>query len=580
MKHFIYCRKSTEDEDRQALSIAAQLSELNAIAAANDISIAETFTESKSAKEPGREVFNEMLRRIEAGEARGILAWKLDRLARNFDDGGRIIGMLQRGVIQEIRTFEKTYFPADNVLMIAVELGMANQYVRDLSANVRRGIREKIRRGIFYGKAPLGYFNEPRLRTIEPHPKLFGKLKALLEEFAKGEMSLVDFQGRMVEARLVGERSGKAMRLGPIGNLLRNPFYCGLFVHKGEIHQGIHPPMISKEIFDQIQYALLDNGKPQNGYRKQKGFLFLDFATCASCGYAITAERHIKKSGRQYYYYRCTHKNKNHPCDDRNYTRQADFEAEVKRNASLLTLSDEWKEKFLARVDIWADEGVDRKRIDIANLKEKLASLKSKLQRINTAFAEGTLDIDEFKELKNPLIPQKIEIEQKITALETSKADRLEPLRNWILEANEAEKMVRDDNWLKMKSFLKRHGSNRLLHAQTLRVSFVKPWNCLAKTNLAVRETGSISERTNLMWRRGELNPCPRRSPRKHLHVYPVVSFREPNVAPAHCRLPSVREFDLAVARGRSALRPACCPRFRRQQASLRKRRGQLSRES
>jgi hypothetical protein len=44
-------------------------------------------------------------------------------------------------------------------------------------------------------------------------------------------------------------------------------------------------------------------------------------------------------------------------------------------------------------------------------------------------------------------------------------------------------------------------------------------------------------------WRRGELNPCPRRYPRKHLHVYPVISFKEPNVAPAHCRLPSVREF-------------------------------------
>src|SRR4249919_3687818 len=44
-------------------------------------------------------------------------------------------------------------------------------------------------------------------------------------------------------------------------------------------------------------------------------------------------------------------------------------------------------------------------------------------------------------------------------------------------------------------------------------------------------------------WRRGELNPCPRRYPRKHLHVYPVISFKEPSVAPAHCQLPSVHEF-------------------------------------
>src|SRR5438552_10323351 len=40
------------------------------------------------------------------------------------------------------------------------------------------------------------------------------------------------------------------------------------------------------------------------------------------------------------------------------------------------------------------------------------------------------------------------------------------------------------------------------------------------------------------IWRRGELNPCPRRCPRSHLHVYPAMSFKEPNVAPAHCRPP------------------------------------------
>src|SRR5438128_5055514 len=56
-----------------------------------------------------------------------------------------------------------------------------------------------------------------------------------------------------------------------------------------------------------------------------------------------------------------------------------------------------------------------------------------------------------------------------------------------------------------------------------------------------LRRTLSLGERK---WRRGELNPCPRRFPRKHLHVYPAISFKEPNVAPAHCRLPSVREID------------------------------------
>src|ERR1035437_6950613 len=164
IRYFIYCRKSSEDEDRQMLSIDAQLSELNAIARQGGFTVVQTLTESMSAKGPGRPIFNEMLARIDRGEANAILAWKLDRIARNFDDGGKVIGMLQRGQIQEIRTFEKTYLPTDNVLMIAVELGMANQYVRDLSVNIQRGIRERVRRGIFSGKAPLGYINEPRLR--------------------------------------------------------------------------------------------------------------------------------------------------------------------------------------------------------------------------------------------------------------------------------------------------------------------------------------------------------------------------------------------------------------------------------
>src|ERR1039457_52220 len=197
LKHFLYCRKSSEDDDRQALSIVAQLSELGAISEGEHLSVIDTFTESKSAKEPGREIFNEMLRRIEEGEANAILTWKLDRLARNFDDGGKIIGMLQRGVIQEIRTFEKTYLPTDNVLLIAVELGMANQYVRDLSLNTRRGIREKIRRGIYSSRAPIGYVNEPKLRTIEPHPDFFPKIKRVMELFAKGQTSLTAIQKQL-----------------------------------------------------------------------------------------------------------------------------------------------------------------------------------------------------------------------------------------------------------------------------------------------------------------------------------------------------------------------------------------------
>src|SRR3989338_6757718 len=90
-KYFLYARKSTEDDDHQIMSIEAQLFELREYARKEKLEILEEFQESKSAKKPGRELFGEMMTRIERGEANGIIAWHPDRLARNSVDGGRVI---------------------------------------------------------------------------------------------------------------------------------------------------------------------------------------------------------------------------------------------------------------------------------------------------------------------------------------------------------------------------------------------------------------------------------------------------------------------------------------------------------
>ncbi len=175
-------------------------------------------------------------------------------------------------------------------------------------------------------------------------------------------------------------------------------------------------------------------------------------------------------------------------------------------------------EKFLARIETWEATASGEKQAKIDQLKGKLATVKAKIDRINNGFADGSLDIAEFKELKNPLVPKKTGLEQQIVALATSKANRLEPLRNFIFEANQAQRWVKDENWLEMKSFLKKVGSNRLLRAQTLTVSFTQPASLLAETVLAVQRTTVDSERCSRWWRRGELNPrpCPSYQPRLH----------------------------------------------------------------
>src|ERR1035437_8863138 len=99
MRYFLYARKSTDVEDKQVLSIEAQLSELRALARQEKLEIVQEFIEKKSAKMPGRPIFNEMIARIQKGEAQGIVCWKIDRLARNPVDGGQVQWLLQNGTI-------------------------------------------------------------------------------------------------------------------------------------------------------------------------------------------------------------------------------------------------------------------------------------------------------------------------------------------------------------------------------------------------------------------------------------------------------------------------------------------------
>src|SRR3989344_9383593 len=102
-KYFLYARKSTEEDDQQIMSIEAQLFELREFATRENIEVLEEFTESKSAKKPGREVFNSMIERIENGEAGGILAWHPDRLARNSVYGCKVLYLVGSGKIVFLR---------------------------------------------------------------------------------------------------------------------------------------------------------------------------------------------------------------------------------------------------------------------------------------------------------------------------------------------------------------------------------------------------------------------------------------------------------------------------------------------
>lgn len=297
--YLIYARKSTESEDRQVASIDSQVTELTALAKREGIVIADVLSESQSAKAPGRPVFNELLQRIHSGKANGILCWKLDRLARNPVDGGNISWMLQQGILQRIQTHERSYIPSDNVLMMSVEFGMANQFVRDLSQNVKRGLLAKVQNGWFPGVAKSGYINDATSiqgeKTTPIDPDRFPLLKQAFQLLLTGAYTPTQVLHKLnnewgyltPKKRKMG---GKPLASTTFYDILTDPFYYGVFEWpkgSGKMYQGKHEPMITEGEFCQIQ-KILD--KKRNPRGKSHTFAYTGLLHCGECQAGITAE--------------------------------------------------------------------------------------------------------------------------------------------------------------------------------------------------------------------------------------------------------------------------------------------------
>ena len=242
-RYFLYARKSTDVEDKQVLSIEAQLAELRVLAKREGLEIIEEFVEKKSAKQPGRPLFNDMMLRIQKGEAQGVVCWKLDRLARNPVDDGLVSWLLQQATLKHIATPEKSYYPADNVLLMSVEFGMANQFIRDLSQNTSRGLRQKARRGEYPGLAPIGYRNDPRDKSIAVDKKKAVLVRQAFEMYAMGDKRLEDIV-QFFAKHGVMSKGNKLVHASRVSFIFSNPFYCGLFRYAGELYNGTHAPII------------------------------------------------------------------------------------------------------------------------------------------------------------------------------------------------------------------------------------------------------------------------------------------------------------------------------------------------
>ena len=470
-KFFLYARKSTDVEDKQVLSIEAQIAELHVFAKQNNLNVIETFIEKQSAKIPGRPIFGEMIKRIEKGGADGILAWHPDRLARNSVDGGQIIYLIDCGRIAALKFPQFWFEPTpQGKFMLNIAFGQSKYYVDSLSENTKRGLRQKVRRGEYLSVAPVGYINDVRTKSIVVDRKKAKVIEAAFEYYATGNARLEDVSDFLAQRGILS-RGGKKIHKTRATFILSNPFYTGLFRYAGELHEGKHKPIIAKKIFDKVQEVLKQRGRPHHKV-KYEPQPYCGLLRCGFCGMMITGEYRVKKQKNgnihEYIYYHCTKKNKSIKCPE-SCIRQEELDKQISSLLQKFSLRSDWAEKLLEMAEADKEKSAQSVSAFVLESQNQIRAIQTKLQRLLDGYLEQDIEREIYREQKTKLLLEKKSLDEKMARIEQKQNDWLEPMKEWIKVASNLVKIARDSNLLEKKVAAKEiFGSNLRLASRAL----------------------------------------------------------------------------------------------------------------
>ena len=457
------------------LSLDAQERELLELAKKYNLNVVAIFRESMSAKSVGRPVFEEMMEYVASGKADSILCWKLDRLARNFIDGGLVIDMLQKSSIKEIRTFEGIHLPTDNVLMIALQFGTANQYVRDLSTNVKRGNREKLIQGGWPHRAGFGYLNDKADKTLIVNEKQVPYVVRAFELYVKDRYTLKQVTNFLYDE---GLRTGTGNKFGKsqVHRILSNRLYTGYTVDgDGVIRKGNHQALVSVSLFNEAQELLHGKAhiRPKKHLYSAQGFL-----RCNVCSCNITVDT---QKGIQYYY--CT--NGKAVCDQhKNYMRSDYVDVLMSDLFKELQFDDELIEMSAEAYKIKNGKDDNYIEITLETLNNELNLLLQKELRLSDGWSSKTVRDEVYNVQIKEITNKRLELEEQIQNIKKTNKGKvtLEQIKKVFTDSNKASKQ-----YLKVENEERRNMLKKLLSNVTVKdkkivsYQFISLYSVIAK---------------------------------------------------------------------------------------------------
>lgn len=394
-----YIRYSSTMQD-DSFSLEAQLRQIKARAASDGVEIVKVYADPATSaySQKHRPGIEEMLADAKRGLFKYVYVHKLDRLARRLEWAIEIVKKLQNADVT-LRSVEQKFDldTPDGKLMFVLLGSLGEFYSDNLSQETGKGKHERAFQGYHNNQVPWGYKSElvGTKKQAIPNPNTYEIVKQMFERYATGIYYDQEIADWMTDRGYITTR-GKPFTKDTIREMLQNKFYIGMtnyngrHGHKGKRHEkdriwikGIHPPLISEELFEKCQKVRASRRRSENSKQKTFRIYFLaGIITCSECRRRLRAQS--AKTGQ---YYRevsrlvgvhCRHSGKS--------VRSELVDSSISQIMENLVLPQNWQEEL--------EKSLNSNKNTFDPQKER-DRIKNDLRRMREAYKRGLYDGDE-----------------------------------------------------------------------------------------------------------------------------------------------------------------------------------------
>lgn len=492
MNCFAYIRVSTTKQRDHGVSLEAQEDAIKRYAQANRLVITRWFRETKTAASQGRGVFDDLIRRLKAGEAEGAIVHKIDRSARNLRDWSDFISLIDYGIAIHVASENLDLTSRGGRLSADIQAVVAADYIRNLRQEALKGIRARYQQGVLPARAPLGYRDQGsgKVKTIDP---VSGPLvRELFERYATGRYSLETIRQAMGRRGLKNLR-GKTLSINSVSGILNNPYYYGLLRIKatGETFEGKHRPLISRRLFE----ACADIREGRTKHRAVRSpHIYSRLVKCALCGYSLVAERQ-----KGHVYYRCHTKS----CPQKS-KREEEIEGAIALRLQVITLSSEDRAEIEVVIERLLGTRTGRDAEIKASLGLQLQETEARLEHLADLLLDGVVSKATYQQKQRGLQDRALDLRQQLAEPEAGIDKIRQRVQNYLELAETAWLSYEEGVTARKRQVVETMTSNLTATLNHVAVELLSPFQYLY-----LREEGVYGGEQRDKPRRGAKLPSP-----------------------------------------------------------------------